>query len=151
MTFFLSFWHKNKSLQELVLPIFSLYFSQLSLPLFFLLQLHSTSFTYKCQAALPLGLPPCSGLSLASLPPPLLANQTPSPPLGYCSRKPLQNLDQNGPFCCLPLSTLYSKNLDSILKSGDITLPTKVRLVKAMVFPVVMYGCESWTVKNCCF
>ena len=39
-------------------------------------------------------------------------------------------------------------NLDSILKSGDITLPTKVRLVKAMVFPVVMYGCESWTVKK---
>ena len=36
-------------------------------------------------------------------------------------------------------------NLDSILKSGDITLPTKVRLVKAMIFPVVMYGCESWT------
>ena len=39
-------------------------------------------------------------------------------------------------------------NLDSILKSIDITLPTKVRLVKAMVFPVVMYGCESWTVKK---
>ena len=39
-------------------------------------------------------------------------------------------------------------NLDSILKSRDITLPTKVRLVKAMVFPVVMYGCESWTGKN---
>ena len=39
-------------------------------------------------------------------------------------------------------------NLDSILESGDITLPTKVRLVKAMVFPVVMYGCESWTVKK---
>jgi len=39
-------------------------------------------------------------------------------------------------------------NLDSIFKSGDITLPTKVRLVKAMVFPVVMYGCESWTVKK---
>ena len=39
-------------------------------------------------------------------------------------------------------------NLDSIFKSGDITLPTKVRLVKAMVFPVVMYGCESWTVKE---
>ena len=39
-------------------------------------------------------------------------------------------------------------NLDSILKSRDVTLPTKVRLVKAMVFPVVMYGCESWTVKN---
>ena len=39
-------------------------------------------------------------------------------------------------------------NPDSILKSRDITLPTKVRLVKAMVFPVVMYGCESWTVKK---
>ena len=39
-------------------------------------------------------------------------------------------------------------NLDRILKSRDITLPTKVRLVKAMVFPVVMYGCESWTVKK---
>ena len=39
-------------------------------------------------------------------------------------------------------------NLDTLFKSRDITLPTKVRLVKAMVFPVVMYGCESWTVKN---
>ena len=39
-------------------------------------------------------------------------------------------------------------NLDSILKSRDITLPTKVRLVKTMVFPVVMYGCESWTMKK---
>ena len=39
-------------------------------------------------------------------------------------------------------------NLDSILKSRDVTLPTKVRLVKAMVFPVVMYGCESWTIKK---
>ena len=39
-------------------------------------------------------------------------------------------------------------NLDSILKSRDITLPTKVRLVKALVFPVIMYGCESWTVKK---
>ena len=39
-------------------------------------------------------------------------------------------------------------NLDSILKSGDVTLPTKVRLVKAIVFPVVMYGCESWTIKK---
>ena len=39
-------------------------------------------------------------------------------------------------------------NLDSILKSRDITLPTKVRLVKAMVFPIVMYGCESWTIKK---
>jgi len=40
-------------------------------------------------------------------------------------------------------------NLDSILKSRDITLPTKVRLVKGMVFPMVMYGCESWTIKKC--
>ena len=39
-------------------------------------------------------------------------------------------------------------NLDSLLKSRDIPLPTKVRLVKAMVFPVVMYGCESWVIKN---
>ena len=39
-------------------------------------------------------------------------------------------------------------NLDSILKSRDVTLPTKVRLVKAMVFPVVMYGCEGWTIKK---
>ena len=39
-------------------------------------------------------------------------------------------------------------NLDSVLKSRDITLPTEVRLVKAMVFPVIMYGCESWTVKK---
>ena len=39
-------------------------------------------------------------------------------------------------------------NIDSILKSRDITLPTKVRLVKAMVFPVIMYGCESWTIKK---
>ena len=43
---------------------------------------------------------------------------------------------------------LLGTNLDSIFKSRDITLPTKVRLVKAMVFPVVMYGCESWTVKK---
>ena len=43
---------------------------------------------------------------------------------------------------------LLGRNLDSILKSRDIILPTKVHLVKAMVFPVVMYGCESWTVKK---
>ena len=43
---------------------------------------------------------------------------------------------------------LCMTNLDSIFKSRDITLPTKVRLVKAMVFPVVMYGCESWTVRK---
>ena len=44
--------------------------------------------------------------------------------------------------------TKVMTNLDSILRSRDITLPTKVRLVKAIVFPVVMYGCESWTVKK---
>ena len=49
---------------------------------------------------------------------------------------------------CLLLERKAMTNLDSILKSRDITLPTKVRLVKAMVFPVVMYGCESWTVKK---
>ena len=46
---------------------------------------------------------------------------------------------------CLLLGRKAMTNLDSILKSRDITLPTKVHLVKAMVFPVVMYGCESWT------
>ena len=56
--------------------------------------------------------------------------------------------------CChkikrrLLLGRKVMTNLDSILKTRDITLPTKVRLVKAMVFPVVMYGCESWTVKK---
>src|SRR5574337_778031 len=48
----------------------------------------------------------------------------------------------------LPLGSKVMTNLDSIFKSRDITLPTKVHLVKAMVFPVVMYGCESWTVKK---
>ena len=49
---------------------------------------------------------------------------------------------------CLPLGRKVLTNLDSIFKSRDITLPTKVRLLKAMVFLVVMYGCESWTVKK---
>ena len=49
---------------------------------------------------------------------------------------------------CLLLGRKVMTNLDSILKSRDITLPTKVHLVKAMVFPVVMYGCESWTIKQ---
>ena len=49
---------------------------------------------------------------------------------------------------CLLLGRKVMTNLDSIFKSRDITLPTKVRLVKAMVFPVVMYGCKSWTVKK---
>ena len=49
---------------------------------------------------------------------------------------------------CLLLGRKVMTNLDSILKSRDITLPTKVPLVKAMVFPLVMYGCESWTIKK---
>ena len=49
---------------------------------------------------------------------------------------------------CLLLGRKVMTNLDSILKSRDIPLPTKVRLVKGMVFPVVMYGCESWTIKK---
>ena len=49
---------------------------------------------------------------------------------------------------CLLLGRKAMTNLDSILKSRDITLPTKVCLVKAMVLPVVMYGCESWTIKK---
>ena len=49
---------------------------------------------------------------------------------------------------CLLLGRKVLTNLDSIFKSRDITLPTKVHLVKAMVFPVAMYGCESWTVKR---
>ena len=49
---------------------------------------------------------------------------------------------------CLLLGRKVMTNLDSIFKSRDITLPTKVHLVRAMVFPVVMYGCESWTVKK---
>ena len=49
---------------------------------------------------------------------------------------------------CLLLGRKVMTNLDNILKSRDITLPTKVHLVKAMVFPVVMYGCENWTVKK---
>ena len=59
----------------------------------------------------------------------------------------------DGDFSCeikrrLLLGRKVMSNLDSIFKSRDITLPTKVHLVKAMVFPVVMYGCESWTIKN---
>ena len=58
---------------------------------------------------------------------------------GYCSHEIKRHL---------LLGKKVMTNLDSIFKSRDITLPTKVRLVKAMVFPVVMYGCESWTVKR---
>ena len=49
---------------------------------------------------------------------------------------------------CLLLGRKSMTNLDSILKSRDVSLPTKVHLVKAMVFPVVMYGCESWTIRK---
>ena len=49
---------------------------------------------------------------------------------------------------CLLLGRKAMTNLDSILKSRDFTLPTKVHLVKAMIFPVVMYGCENWTIKK---
>ena len=58
---------------------------------------------------------------------------------GYCSHEIKR---------CLLLGRKVMTNLDSIFKSRDVTLPTKVRLVKATVFPVVMYGCESWTVKK---
>ena len=58
---------------------------------------------------------------------------------GYCNHEIKRHL---------LLGRKVMTNLDSILKSKDITLPTKVCLVKAMVFPVVMYGCESWTVKK---
>ena len=49
---------------------------------------------------------------------------------------------------CLPLGRKVMTNLDSILKSTDITLSTKFHLVKVMVFPIAMYGCESWTIKK---
>ena len=58
---------------------------------------------------------------------------------GYCSHEIKR---------CLLLGRKVMPNIDSMLKSRDITLLTKVRLIKAMVFPVVMYGCESWTVKK---
>ena len=62
-------------------------------------------------------------------------------------------INADGDFCheikrCLLLGRKVMTNLDSMFKSGDITLPTKVCLAKAMVFPVVMYGCESWTIKK---
>ena len=52
------------------------------------------------------------------------------------------------PKRCLLLGRKAMANLDNILRSRDVTLPTEVHLVKAMVFPVVMYGCESWTIKK---
>ena len=58
---------------------------------------------------------------------------------GYCSHEVKR---------CLLLGRKVMTNLDSIFKSRNLTLPTKVHLVKAMIFPLVMYGCESWTVKK---
>ena len=63
---------------------------------------------------------------------------------GDCSHKIKQTSKQTKKY--LLLGRKVMTNLDSILKSRDITLPTKVHLIKAMVFPVVMYGCESWTI-----
>ena len=63
-------------------------------------------------------------------------------PIFKCERHVICNIHMKS--LTLPIFT----NLDSILKSRDITLPTKVCLVKAMVFPVLMYGCESWTIKK---
>ena len=69
--------------------------------------------------------------------------------LFFWAPKSLQNGDCSHKIKrCLLLGREVMTNLDSILKSRDITLPTKVHLVKAMVFPVVMYGCESWTIKK---
>ena len=68
----------------------------------------------------------------------------------FCSPKSLQMVTTASHEIerCLLLGRKVMTNLDSLLKSRDITFPTKVCLVKAMVFPVVMYGCESWTIKK---
>ena len=66
----------------------------------------------------------------------------------FWAPKSLQMVTAAMKLRCLLLGRKVMTNLDSIFKSRDITLPTKFRLVKAMVFPVVMYGCESWTVKK---
>ena len=66
----------------------------------------------------------------------------------FWGSKVLQMVTEAKKLRCLLLGRKVMTNLDSILKSRDITLPTKVRLVKAMVFPVVMYGYESWTIKK---
>ena len=69
--------------------------------------------------------------------------------LFFCAPKSLQMVDCSHEIKRhLLLGRKVTTNLDSILKSRNITLPTKVRLVKAMVFPVVMFGCENWTVKK---
>ena len=68
--------------------------------------------------------------------------------LFFWAPKSLQMVTAAMKLRCLLLGTKTMTNLDSILKSRDIALPTKVHLVKAMVFPIVMYGCESWTIKK---
>ena len=68
--------------------------------------------------------------------------------LFFWGPKSLQMVTAAMKLRCLLLGRKVMTNLDSILKSRHITLPTKVRLVKAMVFPVVRYGCESWTIKK---
>ena len=68
--------------------------------------------------------------------------------MGRNKQKSLQMMTAAIKLRCLLLGRKVMTNLDSILKSRDITLPTKVCLVKAMVFPVIMYGCEKWTVKK---
>ena len=68
--------------------------------------------------------------------------------LYFWAPKSLQMVTAAMKFRCLFLGRKAMTNLDSILKSRDITLPTKVHLVKAMLFPVVVYGCESWTIKK---
>ena len=67
--------------------------------------------------------------------------------LFYCSKITVDGDCSHEIKRCLLLGRKAMTNLNSILKSRDITLPTKVHLVKAIVFPVVMYGCESWTIK----
>ena len=74
----------------------------------------------------------------------MVLEKTLESPLDCKEIQPVHSEDQPWDFFGRKVMT----NLDSIFKSRDITLPTKVHLVKAMVFPVVMYGCESWTVKK---
>ena len=68
--------------------------------------------------------------------------------ISFCSKMTAEGDCIHETKRCLLLGRNVITNLDSILKSRDITLPTKVHLVKAMVFPLVMYGCESWTIKK---
>ena len=68
--------------------------------------------------------------------------------LSFLGSKVTADGDCSHEIKCLLLGRKVMTNLDSILKSRDMTLPTKIHLVKTMVFPVVMYGCESWTIKK---